>query len=209
MNKNINKTLKGKRIDIKSKYILYVLLFFVAHIGQVRVMEIEISESDKQLWHTECVYWVLEYFLEKNPSPLCFEIIGSKKFIAEELRKKLDTQDYDFKVLIERRNFIFEELKRHAVLHHSSLICESIDSLCMFIKPGLLLPFILSLEEPIKKRIVAANRTVEIEWRKKAYKPYNFNTHWCKNIKVCFELDIEKDFTLEELQDKRVYNSVY
>jgi hypothetical protein len=73
------------------------------------------------------------------------------------------------------------------------------------------LSFIVSLQDTIKDRIDKANRTVEIEWRKGAYKYFNAKTGYClhvspcrgdhcEHVKTCLLLDIEKDFTLEELQ---------
>ena len=138
---------------MKSKYILYALFFFLLSSGQMGAMNIAISELDKKEWHEACVSWAINSFIEKDPLALPLEIMCNEDFIAEELMKKLDNQDHDLKKLMRHRNVIFEALKERDTSEHSSLLYESIGMLSFFIKPGPLLPFILSLEEPIKKRI--------------------------------------------------------
>ncbi|HJZ23203.1 MAG TPA: hypothetical protein VJ201_02000, partial [Candidatus Babeliales bacterium] len=90
---------------------------------------------------------------------------------------------------------------------------KNIEYLSKFVDLKPVLQFILSLEKPIKERIMTSNRAVEIEWRKGAYKHFNFQTgccihakhccskinDYCTSIEACLELDIEREFTLKEL----------
>jgi len=72
------------------------------------------KKQAKEIWHTMCVHQAFGVLLESTFvgsvmqfSPIPFEIIGSKKFIAHELGKKLDnpeaSDDY-FKRLANHRN---------------------------------------------------------------------------------------------------------
>lgn len=221
---------------MKSKYGIYVLLFFVTYSVQMSAMKnevemscmsvieavksseletknfevVEISESHKKWWHKACIHWALSHFLQETV-PLSFEIIGSKKFIAQELRKKLDIKPGELIDLAMHRDAIFEVLKTSDKSNHFVRLVDSFKVLNQYIKPKLLLHFIVSLEDTIKDRIGKANRTVEIVWRKGAYKYFNSNTGYClhvsscrggycKHVQACLLLDIEKEFTLEELQ---------
>ncbi len=67
------------------------------------------------------------------------------------------------------------------------------------------MPFIRSLEESIKKRIEKENRTEEIAWRKEQYKWLSPKTGYCRNREKCLALDIEEDFTLEDLRSGDYY----
>lgn len=172
---------------------------------------IEISESNKKWWHKACIHWALSHFLEKKIVPLSFEIIGSKKFIAQKLRKKLDIKPDELIDLAMHRDAIFEVLKTCDQSNHFVRLVHSFKVLHQFIKPEILLHFIVSLEDTIKDRIDKANRTFEIVWRKGAYRYFNSKTGYClhsspcrggccKHVKACLLLDIEKEFTLVELQ---------
>lgn len=182
---------------------------------------VKISQEYKQAWQETCVYWIFSKLLESylksctysyKFDPLSFELIGSKNFIAYELGKKLDDpelQDVYFKELAEKRNTLFQELKackKETCKHCDQLWSSHFNS----IDASKLLPFIRSLEESIKKRIEAEKRVGEIAWRKARYiwlTPPNgcgrFKSLY-KNINDAvekgLELDIEKEFSLEELQ---------
>jgi hypothetical protein len=122
---------------VKSKYRIYVLLFFVAYSVQMRAMEAVVSESHKKWWHKACIHWALSHFLQKKVVPLSFEIIGSKKFIAQELRKKLDTNTDELIDLAKHRDAIFEVLKTCDESDHFARLVDSFKVLDQFIKPRL------------------------------------------------------------------------
>ena len=206
---------------------MYALLFFVVYASYLGAMEeIYVGEVDKKNWHEQCVRRALEFFLKENYKGLSYEIIGSKKFIALELRKKLDNKNDELDdvsngnlcALAQYRNDTFLGLKRNNHKRHSSIIHESIEGLAMRdIKP--LLPFMVSLQQSIQNQIERNGWTTEIEWKKKAYIPFSFHTGFCKHtssctkkdnlymkqyghcehVQACLDLDIENG-TIEELQ---------
>lgn len=200
---------------MKSKYRIYMLLILVAQIGFMGAMEevIEISKEGKQEWQEICIRSVLlellqpEYNKSRNIfdfTPLSFEVVGSQKFIAYKLGKRLDSsdvQDNYFKELVKKRNAVFTELKTCAQEDVEQILDNHFES----IDARKLLPFIRSLEESIKKRIQKKNLTEEIAWRKEQYRWLSPKTGYCRNLEKCLALDIEEDFTLEDLRSGDYY----
>jgi hypothetical protein len=182
--------------------------------------EFKVNERIKDAWHEWCIYYTFLKLLKEHKLPnennvkdsqkkdslvrhyipLSFEIVGSKKFIAKRLREELDNpHDLNFalKELAQYRNNTLQELNnKKSEDEQASFFFESIKK----IDPFMLLPFIRSLEEPIKKRIEEDGRTTEIEWRKGAYRWINCKTNRCIDPEECLKLDIEKVFTQKELR---------
>lgn len=190
---------------MKSKYSIYALLFFIVYSGYIGAMEkeVDIVALYKKEWHATCISCAFLFFLAEKA--LSFEVAGSKDFIANELGKALDnpaSQDDYLKTIAMQRNESLQMLKGYSEKNYSFLMRDSIRKVHI-VK---LLPFILSLEERINKRIIADNRTIEIEWRKTAYRWLDPWTRACKDIEQVLKLDIEKDFSLEDLQTNYRYN---
>jgi hypothetical protein len=193
---------------MKSKYRIYSLLCFFLTVQHIQAIDPATYESYLNMWHLYCIRFSLGTCLEKDyesgiSQGLSFEILGNQKFIAQKLAKEL-VRNKSFSNLKEHRNSFLmwlAELKGEdpMLAIKKNVMAISVENIQK------LLPFIVSFQSIIEKNIKKSNKSTEVEWRKAAYVHFNSRTGLCTDvysISACLELDLEKEFTLQELQSE-------